>query len=200
MPELLVLSRPYAARGGSPVVRAVDAAIFRRSYFARCMACSWCADWCCSHGVDVDEAVAVALLERAAAIEARIGVAATAWFEGPAQPDADAPGGAIRRAAVRRGACVFRAPGGRGCALHALAVERGEDYHHLKPMASVLFPITWGGGALLLSDELEEGSLVCAGDGPTAYAAARGELAWYFGDALVAELDALDRTVARGAA
>lgn len=200
MAPLLSLSRVYVARGGAPRVRAVDPAIFTSRYFARCMACSWCADWCCSHGVDVDETVAAALLARAPEIESRIGVPVGEWFDGPSEPDADMPGGATRRARVREGRCVFRAREGRGCVLHGLAIERGEDYHILKPMASTLFPVTWGDGALLLSDELEDGSLVCAGEGPSAYDAARAELAWYFGDALVAELDALSATSRRGAA
>lgn len=200
MPQLLSLSRTYVARGGAPRVHAVDAAIFASAYFARCMACSWCADWCCSHGVDVDGTVATALLARAPAIEARTGVPRGEWFEGPPEADAEMPGGSVRRARVHQGGCVFRARQGRGCTLHALAIETGEDYHLLKPMASTLFPVTWGDGALLLSDELEDGTLVCAGDGPSAYDAAREELAWYFGDALVAELDALSRTSRRGAA
>ena len=57
-------------------------------------------------------------------------------------------------------------------------------------MVSTLFPVTFGDGALLCSEELHDGSLVCAGDGPTAYAMARAELAFYFGAELVTELDA----------
>ncbi len=34
-------------------------------------------------------------------------------------------------------------------------------------------------------------SLACAGDGPTVYEGARDELKYYFGEAFVAELDAL---------
>ena len=56
---------------------------------------------------------------------------------------------------------------------------------------STLFPVTFGDGALLCSEELTDASLVCAGEGPTAYEMARAELRHYFGDALVAELDAL---------
>jgi hypothetical protein len=51
--------------------------------------------------------------------------------------------------------------------------------------------VTFGAGALLCSEELADGSLVCAGEGPTAYEMARAELAYYFGDALVGELDLL---------
>jgi hypothetical protein len=105
--------------------------------------------------------------------------------------DADFPGGAATRTAVVDGRCVFRKRNARGCALHGFALERGEDYHAIKPMVSALFPVTFGGGTLLCSEELVEGSLVCGGEGPTAYEMARGELRYYFGDAFVAELDLL---------
>jgi hypothetical protein len=113
------------------------------------------------------------------------------WFDVDVTADADFPGGASTRTSIVDGACVFRVAGARGCALHAFAVERGEDYHVIKPMVSSLFPVTFGDGALLCSDELMDGTLVCAGEGPTAYEMARTELRHYFGDALVAELDAL---------
>jgi hypothetical protein len=49
--------------------------------------------------------------------------------------------------------------------------------------------VTFGDGVLFCSEELVDGSLVCAGTGPTAYDMAREELAYYFGAELVAELD-----------
>ena len=66
----------------------------------------------------------------------------------------------------------------------------------IKPMVSALFPITFGEGTLFCSEELVDGSLVCAGDGPTAYEMARDELAHYFGIAFVDELDLLAQSVA----
>jgi hypothetical protein len=56
--------------------------------------------------------------------------------------------------------------------------------------------VTFGEGTLFCSEELVDGSLVCAGDGPTAYDMARSELAYYFGADLVAELDALTQSLA----
>jgi hypothetical protein len=191
MTEPLRLSRPYTAGGGAPTIGAVDPAIFSRRYFAACMSCSFCHDGCCAHGVDVDEHVFVAILEQADRIEPVVGVPRAEWFAGPSEPDSDAPGGATRRTAVRDGYCVFHDAKGRGCLLHAYALSTGQDYHLLKPMVSTLFPVTFGDGALLLSDELEDGTLVCGGAGPTAYEAARSELAFYFGDDLVRELDRL---------
>jgi len=191
MSDLVALSRSYTASGGAPTIAADDSGIFERRYFARCMACGFCADSCCAHGVDVDGRVEAALLAEAPAIEAHTGVAVGEWFRAPATADRDAPGGTFRRTAVRDGYCVFHTPGGRGCMLHSYAIATGRDYHALKPMVSTLFPVTFGDGAIVVSDELEDGSLVCSAVGPTAYEAAREELAYYFGESLVSELDSL---------
>ena len=169
----------------------VDDDIFTRRYFGLCMRCGFCADACCQHGVDVSVVERDRILARADAIEARTGRPPDTWFETALSDDADFPGGAATRATVVDGRCVFLRRDGRGCTLHALSLEEHADYHLLKPMVSTLFPVTFGDGALLCSDELTDGSLVCSGDGPTAYEMARVELAWYFGDALVRELDAL---------
>ena len=169
----------------------VDDAIFTRHYYGHCMSCSFCADWCCTHGVDVSVVERDRILARADELARVVAVPRERWFVDEVTPDADFPGGAATRTAVVDGACVFLRRGGRGCLIHGALLASGEDYHALKPMVSSLFPVTFGGGALLCSDELHDGSLVCAGDGPTAYEMARSELAYYFGDELVAELDAL---------
>ena len=155
------------------------------------MSCGFCADACCQHGVDVSIVERDRILARAADIETRTARPRHTWFEPAITEDPDFPGGAATRTTVVDGRCVFLRRDGRGCTLHALSLEEGADYHLLKPMVSTLFPVTFGDGALLCSDELTDGSLVCAGDGPTAYEMARSELAWYFGPELVQELDAL---------
>ncbi len=184
------LSRPYISRAGAPVIRRVDSAIFTSRYFGACLSCSFCRDACCAHGVDVDVDTAARILAQAPEIEAVVGFDRSHWFTSERTPDADAPGGAQVRTRVVNGACVFLNRAGRGCLLHAFALGTSQDYHTLKPIVSALFPLTFGHGTLFVSDELDDGSLVCGGDGPTVYEAARGELAYYFGDALVAELDA----------
>lgn len=80
----------------------------------------------------------------------------------------------------------------RGCQLHAFALEKGLDYHDLKPVLSTLFPLTFDDGVLHVMDEVEDRSLVCLGSGPTLYRGVRAELAYYFGAALVAELDEIE--------
>ena len=194
LPLPLPLSRPYRSRDGSPVLTHADEQIFTRRYFAACLACGFCRDACCDHGVDADAATVGRILAQADAIEARIGVKREAWFTGPLVPDDDLPGGAATRTSVVDGGCVFRSRTQRGCLLHAYAIETGQDYHLLKPMVSTLFPLTFDGGVLCVSSELEDGSLVCGGSGPTAYEAVRSELAYYFGGGLVEELDRLAST------
>ena len=171
------------------MVRAVDDAIFARRYFGHCMRCGFCADACCQHGVDVSVVERDRILARADELAPLVGRDASEWFEPLVTLDADFPGGAATRTTVVDGRCVFLSRTTRGCVLHAMSLETNADYHLLKPMVSALFPVTFGDGALLCSEELADGSLVCAGDGPTAYEMARAELAYYFGEELVAELD-----------
>ena len=173
------------------MIHAVDLAIFTRRYFGHCMSCGFCADSCCQHGVDVSIVERDRILSRAHELAPRVGLDASRWFEPVITPDADFPGGATTRTAVIDGRCVFLSRGPRGCVLHAISLETQDDYHLLKPMVSTLFPVTFGDGALLCSEELADATLVCAGEGPTAYEMARVELAFYFGDALVVELDAI---------
>ena len=131
------------------------------------------------------------ILARADEIAPHVARPPSAWFEAGLSADEDFPGGAATRTTVVDGRCVFLRRDARGCVLHAMSLEKGDDYHQLKPMVSSLFPVTFGGGALLCSDELADASLVCAGEGPTAYEMARAELQFYFGDELVTELDGL---------
>ena len=153
------------------------------------MRCSFCADACCTHGVDVSVVERDRILARADELAPLARAPRERWFVDAVTADPDFPGGAATRTAVVDGACVFLDRGRRGCVIHGALLATGEDYHALKPMVSTLFPVTFGGGTLLCSEELHDGSLVCAGDGPSAYEMARNELAYYFGTELVAELD-----------
>lgn len=176
------------------MVSEVDASIFTRRYFGHCMSCGFCADACCQYGVDVSVPERDRILARAAELEPRIGLDPSTWFEPMTTEDPDFPGGVVARTTVSNGRCVFLRRDTRGCMLHAISLETDSDYHLLKPMVSSLFPVTFGDGAILCSEEIDEGSLICAGEGPTAYEMARPELAWYFGEDLVRELDALSST------
>ncbi|MDP9150910.1 MAG: hypothetical protein M3O36_13350 [Myxococcota bacterium] len=191
-PLIRALSRAYACRWGVPIVDRVDTAIFARTYFVQCMDCSYCHDSCCQYGVDVDVTNVARLDAHAASLEQYTGVPRARWFTGEWCDDGEFPGGRQTRTRVEDGACVFRNRRGRGCTIHSFAVERGIDYHELKPMVSVLFPITFDGGLLHPSNEILDRSLQCIDDGPTLYRGVRSEVGWYFGGDLVAELDALE--------
>jgi len=192
MPQILALSREFPSRYGAPIVRAIDADIFDLSYFAECMACTFCDDACCARGCDA----ALADVERlhgahAADLEARCGIARTAWFAEEVKRDADFSAGLYRSSQVAGGHCVLHVAGGRGCHVHALALEKGLDYHDLKPMLCWLFPLLVEAGTLSPQPSAVDASLVCAGPGATLYAQQRDELHYLFGAELVRELDAL---------
>ncbi|UJR82581.1 Hypothetical protein I5071_46460 [Sandaracinus amylolyticus] len=198
MPDVRALSRPYPARDHAPVLTHVDTAIFTARYFTRCLAHPTCRDWCCSHGVDVDEANVARLLEHADELERFTGIDRARWFRDDVTRDAEFPSGAYRRTRVEDGACVFLDRSARGCRIHAFCIATGSDYHELKPMVSTLFPLTFDEGLLRPSDEVHDHSLVCLDapdtrpSSPTLYRGVRDELRFYFGEPLLAELDALE--------
>jgi hypothetical protein len=186
-------TRPYACRFGAPAVDRVDTAIFQRRYFMNCMQCGYCHDSCCRYGADIDGENVARVEAHAEGLEQFTGVPRSRWWTGEWQEDREFPGGRQTRTAVEEGACVFRSRRGRGCMLHSYALEKGIDYHELKPMVASLFPVTFDGGLLHPSNEIADRSLQCIDDGPTLYQGVRSEIAWYFGGALVAELDALEQ-------
>ena len=188
------LSRSYVCRDGAPVIHAVDTAIYSLRYFMRCMACTFCNDQCCDHGVDVDLGNAKRLLELGPEFSARVTAPPSDWFTSEPVSDAEFPSGGHVRTRTRNGKCVFISRDGRGCTIHAYAIEKGIDYHALKPLVSTLFPLTFEHGALVPSSEAVDSSLVCSGEGATLYEGVRGELGYYFGDQFVGELDAIAAT------
>jgi hypothetical protein len=196
-------SRPHACRFGAPVVDRVDPEIFVLSYFMNCMGCTYCFDSCCQYGVDVDVTNVERLRKHAKGergLEAFVGVPEERWFTEEWVDDKEFPGGRMTRTRVEDGACVFRNRKGRGCLIHSYALERGIDYHDLKPMVSALFPLTFDYGLLHASNEILDKSLQCYGDGPSLYRGVRDEVRYYFGEALVGELDAFERDALAGEA
>lgn len=202
------LSRPYPSRYGAPVLDRVDPSIFTYRYFERCMECDFCHDSCCQYGADIEMPRVRALERYRPELEAYLGVPREQWFrDGEGEddigvlPEPEYPGGAYTRTAVvplpagrsphTDDACVFLDPVGRGCRIHRFALERNIDVHDIKPMVCLFFPLCHGEGVLRPAVEFLENDLVCMGDGPTVYSAARDEVRYYFGDELVAELDRL---------
>jgi hypothetical protein len=71
-------------------------------------------------------------------------------------------------------------------------MSKGMDYHEIKPLVCILFPLSFGEGILSTSQELDDNSLVCSGSGYSAYRSMRNELEHYFGSELVEELDGVE--------
>ena len=190
------LSRDYVCREGAPVLNRVDRAIFRYTYFARCMDCGFCHDWCCSHGVDVDVPKMQAILAMRDGLADVVATPVEHWFEPELRTDAEFPGGQFTRTRQVHGRCVFLNRTGRGCSLHKFALDKGINYHQVKPFMSSLFPLTFDGGLLTVAEEIAMRTLVCRDQGSSCYAGVRSELEYYFGASLVAELDRMaDRVV-----
>jgi len=195
---IIPLHRAYPSIYGAPVLDRVDSVIFTARYFRHCMACNFCYDGCCYYGADIDTGNVARVLARADEIEKFCGRARAEWFEPEIRIDPEYPHGAYTRTRVENGKCVFLQQGKRGCGLHAFSLAHDADYHDLKPMDCCLFPLTFDKRTLFASEEVEDGTLVCAGSGATLYQGARAELEFYFGAAMIAELDARAEAFAQG--
>ena len=189
--SVLVLSRDHPSIFKAPVLHSVDTRIFSLSYFTHCMSCGFCNDQCCSYGVDIDAENARKLLAMGTDFKTFVGVPESEWFTDEIVEDIEFPSGRNLRTRIRGSHCVFHKNDGRGCLIHAYCAENGLDYHLYKPMVSILFPLTFNYGVLEPSSEVVDRSLVCSGDGPSLYQGGRGELAYFFGEELVDELDTL---------
>ncbi|NIM51720.1 MAG: hypothetical protein GTN78_25750 [Gemmatimonadales bacterium] len=197
MTEIVALPRPFGSRYGVPVISCVDATIFHRAYFTHCLQCTFCHDWCCQYGVDVDMYHYQRIQRHADRLEVFTGIRREHWFTGEYEEDPQAPGGGSMRTSAMDGGCVFLNRKGRGCLLHVFCLEEGIDYHELKSMVDCLFPITFYEEILGPADEVDDASLVCLDTGPTLYRGLRGELEYYFGGEFVRTLDETEAHVAR---
>ena|SRR5688572_13818609 len=191
---IIPLSQSYPSRYGSPVIDRVDTRVFEYRYFAHCMACNFCKDWCCWHGADVDAENGERIAASASDLEQFTQTSREEWFDDSETcEDDEAPGKIWLRTSVKNGACVFLNPNGRGCMLHSFSLQRNMDYHDLKPLVCAIFPLTFEEGLLIHADEVEDEELVCAGEGPSLYHGVRAELLYYFGSPFVEELDRLEQ-------
>jgi Fe-S-cluster containining protein len=191
---ILHLSKSYPARSGVPSIFAVDSAIFRLKYFTHCSQCTFCHDWCCSFGVEIDLENVKRIQSHADELQKLVSVPQNDWFENEIEEDVEFEGGRYTGTNVVHGACIFLNRSDRGCQLHSFSIQKGIDYHMLKPIVCVIYPLTFSEGVLVPADEVEDQSLVCLGSGSTLYRALRDELAYYFGPAFVEELDKIEQT------
>ena len=197
---IIHLSKPYISRYGNPSLDRVSTVIFDKTYFAHCMSCHFCHDWCCWHGTDVDVECGERIVANAAELESYVGVPQEEWFDPDDMcEDDEAPGQLWWRTRVRNGACVFLNRNGRGCMLHSFSISKGMDYHELKPMVCAIFPLTFEEGLLVQADEIDDRELVCMDQGPSLYDGVRSELLYYFGPEFIEELDTLQANLKKRA-
>ena len=89
------------------------------------MACGFCNDACCDHGVDVDLGNAARLRGAAAGFSRPDRRARQRMVHRRCDPGSEFPGGAHVRTAVRDGACVFRNPPGAAAPSMPIAWNTG---------------------------------------------------------------------------
>ena len=192
-----------------PRFHTAEVAVFTRKVVADCMThrCAMQAthteklDACCQYGCDVDLTERDAILARADAIRPVLAaeVRDLPWFDESApEQDPDTPSGTVVRTAVHGTGCLFLSHDGRGCAIHRASIEQGWDFRGVKPTICRLFPLTYGEGAIFVSDDYPDYSCAYEPDAPTLYRVAREALADIFGDELVRAMDAAEALVLAG--
>jgi len=189
-----------------PRFHAAEVAVFTRKVVADCMthACAMQAthteklDACCQYGCDVDLHERDAILARADAIKPVLAaeVRELPWFdESEPEHDPDVPSGTVVRTAVHGGGCLFLSHDKRGCAIHRASLEQGWDFHGVKPSICRLFPLSYGEGMIVVSDDYHDYSCAYQDDAPSLYQVARDALAALFGPELVRAMDAAEARV-----
>ncbi len=152
-------------------------------------------DACCQYGADVDLFERDKILVRKDSIRAVLSDAARdlPWFdESEPEIDPDMPSGTMVRTAVLGDGCLFLSHDGRGCAIHRASLEAGWDFRGTKPAVCRLFPLTFGDGAIMISDDYPDYSCAYDPTAPTLYRVSRDTLADVFDAALVRALDAVE--------
>jgi Fe-S-cluster containining protein len=155
-------------------------------------------DACCQYGCDVDLTERDAILARAESIRPVLAeeVRSLPWFDESApERDPDTPSGTVVRTAVHKGGCLFLSHDLRGCAIHRASIEQGWDFRGVKPTICRLFPLTYGDGAIMVSDDYADYSCAYEPNAPTLYRVAREALADIFGDDLVRAMDEAEARV-----
>jgi len=189
-----------------PRFHAAELGVFTKRVVADCMThkCAMHAtkteklDACCQYGCDVDLFERDAILKRADSIKPVLSaeVRDLPWFdESEPEQDPDVPSGTVVRTAVHGGGCLFLSHDARGCAIHRASIEQGWDFRGVKPSICRLFPLSYGEGMILVSDDYVDYSCAYEPDAPTLYQVARDALADLFGPELVRAMDAAEQRV-----
>lgn len=190
---IIPLTKEYVS--GNVAISFVHRDVFLKTYFARCLECNFCHDWCCSFGADIDILNVEKIQQRKEEIMPFIRASEVEWFEAEYTYYEEYAGNQYTRINPQGSRCVFISKDKRGCGLHRYALSKQMDYHEIKPLVCVLFPLSFGEGILSLAPELDDNSLICSGSGYSAYRSIWNELEYYFGRELAEELDEIEKEV-----
>ena len=191
--NIIPLNREYLS--GNLAISFVHRDIFLKTYFARCLECNFCHDWCCSFGADIDIQNVEKIHQQKEEILPFVRAPEGEWFEPEYAYYEEYVGNQYTRINPQGPRCAFISKDQRGCGLHRYAISKHMDYHEIKPLVCILFPLSFGEGILSLAPELDDNSLVCSGSGYSAYQSIRSELEYYFGREFVEELDRIEREI-----
>jgi Fe-S-cluster containining protein len=191
--NIISLSKEYLS--GNLAISFIHRDIFLKKYFARCLQCNFCHDWCCSFGADIDVQNVERIRQQKEEILPFVRPPEAEWFDSEYSYYQEYAGNQYTRINTQGPRCVFISKDQRGCGLHRYAISKRMDYHEIKPLVCILFPLSFSEGILYLAAEMDDKSLVCAGPGYSAYQAMKSELEYYFGRELVEELDGIEKGV-----
>jgi Fe-S-cluster containining protein len=191
--NIIPLGKEYLS--GNMAISFVHRDIFVKKYFAQCLQCNFCHDWCCSFGADIDIQNVERIQQQKEEILPFVRPPEGDWFEAEYTYYEEYVGNQYTRINPQGPRCVFISKDQRGCGLHRYAISKGMDYHEIKPLVCILFPLSFGEGILSLAPELDDNSLVCSGSGYSAYHSMRSELEHYLGREFVEELDEIEREI-----
>jgi Fe-S-cluster containining protein len=191
--NIIPLSKEYLS--GNLAISFVHRDIFLKKYFAHCLQCNFCQDWCCSFGADIDIQNVEKIQQRREEILPFVRPPEGEWFEAQYTYYEEYAGNQYTRINTQGPRCVFISKDQRGCGLHRYAISKQMDYHEIKPLLCILFPLSFGEGILSLAAEMDDNSLICSGLGYSAYQSMRNELEHYFGREFVEELDRIEKEV-----
>lgn len=191
--SILPLCKEYVS--GNMAISFVHRDIFLKKYFAHCLQCNFCHDWCCSFGADIDIENVDKIQQRKEEILPFVRPPEGEWFEAEYTYYEEYVGNQYTRTNTQGPRCVFISKDQRGCGLHRYAISKQMDYHELKPLVCILFPLSFEQGILSLAQELDDDSLICSGSGYSAYQSMRSELEHYFGREFVEELDGIEKEI-----
>jgi Fe-S-cluster containining protein len=191
--NIIPLSKEYLS--GNLAISFVHRDIFLKKYFAHCLQCNFCHDWCCSFGADIDIENVEKIQQRREEILPFVRPPEGEWFEAQYTYYEEYAGNQYTRINTQGPRCAFISKDQRGCGLHRYAISKQMDYHKIKPLVCILFPLSFSEGILSLAAEMDDNSLICSGLGYSAYQSMRNELEHYIGRELVEELDRIEKEV-----